>query len=293
MEARARPREGPSYSLRYFAPSPPLRGLISSYYLFEADLPVIEDVLRAESAQVRFMFEGAGHYRFGDQFTAAVPAAGLVGPTNAASAFSARGPLRIMGAGLLPAGWAALIGADASDHADRVWDLGAIVGPVASRTLDRMRNAISDRELVAAADAFFLLLSLNAKPPPLWFTRMTDAWLTGKLNPQVADLLDESGMSARQIERLALRIYGAPPKGLARKYRALRAAVRLGLNPEAGWEAAAAGAFYDQSHFIREFRLFVGVTPSRFIAPDTPWLARFTIARRAALPNVPQLTLVS
>jgi AraC-like DNA-binding protein len=279
--------------LRYFAPSPPLRGWISSYYLFEADLPAIEDVLRAESAQIRFMVAGSGSYRFGRAEPVPVPRAGLSGPTNAATGFSARGPLRIFGAGLLPAGWAALIGAHAHQLADRVADLESMAGPVAGRTLERLVEARTEQEMIAAADAFFLLLSMKAKPPPLWFTRATDAWLTDKVNPQVGDLLDATGMSARQVERLALKLYGAPPKGLARKYRALRSAVRLGLQPEAGWEAAASGAFYDQSHFIRDFRRYVGMTPSQFVDHESPWLARFTMARREALPNLPRLTLVS
>lgn len=280
-------------SLRYFAPAAPLRAWVSSYYLFNVEAPVVSDMLRAELPQVRFMTRGSGVFHYGAGAGVPVPRAALCGATSVAVRFQATGPLTIFGAGLLPAGWAALVGAGAEAFANSLTDLHDVAGMAARRAMDRMMEARDARDIVAAADAFFLLLSSRAKAPPLWFTRAADAWLAGSIDPDVNVLVCETGMSARQIERLALRVYGAPPKLLARKYRALQAAVRLGLDPDSGWEAAAAGAFYDQSHFIREFKTFVGMTPSRFVAKDSPWLTRLTIAKRQTLKSMPRLNLVS
>jgi AraC-like DNA-binding protein len=282
-----------AFSLRYFSPAAPLRGWISSYYIFEADVATLSDTLRAELPQVRFFFQGGGSFSYGGGPPVTVPSTALCGPTTMAVEFDAHGPLRLFGAGLLPAGWAALVGAGADAFADSVSNLEDVAGPVARRALERMGAARSHREIVAAADAFFLLLSMQAKPPPLWFTRAADEWLAGSINPDVNDLVAMTGMSSRQIERLALKVYGASPKLLSRKYRALQAAVRLGLDPESGWETAAGGVFYDQSHFIRDFKTFVGMTPSQFTDKDSPWLTRLTIAKRQALVTMPKLNLVS
>lgn len=285
--------KAPQFSLRYFSPAAPLRGWISSYYVFEADAPFLTDTLRAELPQVRFLYAGRGSFSYGGAPAVPLPQAALCGPTNVAVDFEARGPLKIFGAGLLPAGWAALVGAGAHEFSDSVTDLEAVAGPVARRALDRMGEARSHREVVAAADAFFLLLSMQAKPPPMWFTRAADEWLASSINPDVNALVEMTGMSSRQIERLALKVYGASPKLLSRKYRALQAAVRLGLDPDAGWEAAAGGVFYDQSHFIRDFKTFVGMTPSQFTDKESPWLTRLTIAKRQGLVTMPKLNLVS
>lgn len=283
----------PTFSLRYFSPAAPLRSWVSSYYLFEADAPALSDTLRAELPQVRFMFQGGGTFSYAGGAPVVMPPAALCGPTTVAVNFVARGPLKIFGAGLLPAGWAALVGAGASEFADSLTNLEDVAGPVARRALNRMGEARSHREVVAAADAFFLLLSMQAKPPPLWFTRAADEWLASSVNPDVNDLVKLTGMSSRQIERLALRVYGASPKLLSRKYRALQAAVRLGLDPDLGWETAAGGVFYDQSHFIRDFKTFVGMTPSQFTDKGSPWLTRLTIAKRQSLVTMPKLNLVS
>lgn len=282
-----------TFSLRYFSPAAPLRSWVSSYYLFEADAPILSDTLRAELPQVRFLFQGEGTFSYAGAAPVTMPQAALCGPTTVAVNFVAQGPLKIFGAGLLPAGWAALVGAGASEFSDRLTNLEDVAGPVARRALNRMGEARSHREVVAAADAFFLLLSMQAKPPPLWFTRAADEWLASSVNPDVNDLVKLTGMSSRQIERLALRVYGASPKLLSRKYRALQAAVRLGLEPDLGWETAAGGVFYDQSHFIRDFKTFVGMTPSQFTDKDSPWLTRLTIAKRQSLVTMPKLNLVS
>lgn len=293
LASGAWPVRAPPFSLRYFSPAAPLRAWVSSYYVFEADAPLLADTLRAELPQVRFTYSGSGTFSYGGLPPVPVPSAALCGPTNVAMDYVARGPLKVFGAGLLPAGWAALVGVGANALSDRATDLEEVAGPVARRALDRMGEARSHRELVAAADALFLWMSMQAKQPPLWFTRAADEWLAGSINPDVNQLVAITGMSSRQIERLSLRVYGASPKLLSRKYRALQAAVRLGLEPDLGWEAAAGGVFYDQSHFIREFRIFVGMTPSQFTNKDSPWLTRLTIAKRQGLATMPKLNLVS
>ncbi len=268
------------FSLRYFQPPAPLRQWVSIYYLFEADLPDMRDTLRAELAQVRFQWCGETMASLAGLPAVEMPRASLCGPSNAAIRFRVRGPIRMCGAGLLPAGWAALIGAGASELADLPIDLEQVAGPAARRTLQQMAEAESDPERIAALDAFFLSLAARARQPPLWFTRAADAWLGGSPNPDVNLLVRSLGMSSRQVERLALRIYGAPPKLLARKSRAVQAAVRLGRAPEAGWENAAAGAYYDQPHFIRDFKTFIGMTPGDYIERGAASLIRVTVTER-------------
>ena len=56
------------------------------------------------------------------------------------------------------------------------------------------------------------------------------------------------------------RYFGLPPKLLARKYRALRAAIAI-THHDAKLADVLGDAFCDQSHFIRELRHFTGITP--------------------------------
>lgn len=265
------------FSLRYYQPLAPLREWVTVYYLFKSDLPVMEDNLRAELPQVRFAWRGDTTISLAGLQDIEVPRASLTGPSYTAIRFQARGPYRMFGAGLRPAGWAALIGAGASELANLPMDLEQIVGATARRTLHQMAEAQNDAGRIAAIEGFFLSLAMHARQQPLWFTRVVDCWLSGSHNPEVGTLERSLGLSSRQIERLALRIYGAAPKLLARKARAVQSAIRLGCNPEGGWEEAAAEAYYDQSHFIRDFKTFIGMTPGDYASRATSSLIRRTI----------------
>ena len=93
-------------------PTASLRSVISSYYLFHADLSHFADMMRADLPQIRFMISGWGHYHMPDGSSVRAPDVTMIGPTFGATRFSAHGPLNVFGIGLLPAGWAALVDFD-------------------------------------------------------------------------------------------------------------------------------------------------------------------------------------
>jgi AraC-like DNA-binding protein len=73
------------------------------------------------------------------------------------------------------------------------------------------------------------------------------------------------GVSERQLERRFLARIGVTPKRFATLRRFERAVARATTAPS--WTAAALDAgYYDQSHFNRDFRRFVGSTPREHFA---------------------------
>ena len=76
--------------------APALRTHISSYYWFEADVPVVDDLISAELGQVRFLPLGYADYHFADGRVVPVPRAQLAGPTTAPIRFLGRGPMRFL-----------------------------------------------------------------------------------------------------------------------------------------------------------------------------------------------------
>jgi AraC-like DNA-binding protein len=278
-------------TIRYFAPPPALRQHVSTYYWFESRLPVFADLMRAELGQIRLVVDGAatsqyhdGHHRLGHT-------AMLQGPTTAPVHYKATGSLRFFGIGLLPRGWDELVGVPADDLADEVVELAAVLpGQAVSTLLDQVADARDDAGRIAAVNTALLARLAGVRSANQWFTRLADDWLTATTNPDIDWLVQQSGMSGRSVERLARRLYGASPKLLARKYRALGAAVRLGTGEAKSWAEAAGDAFYDQAHFIREFRTFTGQTPARFLAELAP-ITRLTLTRRRLVPGLPKLTL--
>jgi AraC-like DNA-binding protein len=93
----------------------------------------------------------------------------------------------------------------------------------------------------------------------------------GKLDLPV--IARQSGFSERYIQQLCLRHIGISPAALVAVVRFNRS-LRLVLDTPASLTAIAYdGGYYDQAHFIKEFRKFTGITPSearqRLVKNDT------------------------
>jgi len=247
-------------ALSYFVPPADLADYFGAMYLFTVDQPQIADHTRADFAQIRFMLAGSGVYHFGDGRTIATPEACLLGPTSMATPFQIVGPLQVVGATVLPLGWAALRRGDADDAVDDAFDLTDF-GPCWQDTLMQLRSIEDPHK---AEGAFWACLRNQLHPvteTERRFVAETDRWLSDEESPRVDKLQAATGLSARQLARWCNRLYGAPPKYLARKYRALRCAQVL-AREERDWQDVGGDSFYDQSHFIREMKHFTGLTPT-------------------------------
>jgi len=250
-------------SLRYIAPAEDVRDLVSVYYYFEIERAEFSDYERAAIAQVRFVFEGDGAVEYNDGRRCDVSnGAILCGPTTSASQFHVNGPFRMLGAGLLPAGWAAATNKHASDYVDRTVPAAEVFGEIINERFTDAKGARSVEEMVSFSNAAFRRLKQNLTPKNFEFTDMMDEWLASEISPPVQGLVERSELSSRQILRLTNKLYGMPPKFLARKYRALRAARALAESDQDELDQLA-DAFYDQSHMIREIKHFAGTTPKK------------------------------
>jgi AraC-like DNA-binding protein len=79
------------------------------------------------------------------------------------------------------------------------------------------------------------------------------------------DLVAASGIGRRQLERRFGDMVGIGPALLASILRFRSVFDLIEHDGSRPWtDAALAAGYYDQSHFIREFRRFVGCTPSEF-----------------------------
>ncbi len=102
-----------------------------------------------------------------------------------------------------------------------------------------------------------------------WLTRLFDRLSeeTGEPVP-LAELARQIGVNPSYAARAFRSRYGVSPSQHRRRARCLRALDSL-VGREASIAAAAADAgFADQSHFTRELRLFLGITPGQLAASE-------------------------
>jgi len=266
--------------LQYFAPPEHLRVYFGALYIFRQSAERYSDVTRADVPQLRFMLTGGGNYHFHDGTVVPTPDICALGPTFGATRFELGGPAHVVGISLLPAGWISLGGGEAHETADRLFDISGYKDGAYVDLLDRLR-AIEEPEDVAAACWSTMEQWLNPLPEATWrVLQAVDSWLMGEGSPRIEVLAERTGLSPRQLARLTNRYYGCPPKLLARKYRALRCGARIALDQESWQELCDDGRFYDQSHFIREIKHFIGLTPHQ-LQTEPSAVAQLTLLRRS------------
>jgi AraC-like DNA-binding protein len=170
-----------------------------------------------------------------------------------------------------PAMWVAQFKIPADRITDRVVAFEDVWGSRARALGARLDPAAS---LEHAALVFESMLQPAPAPNP--FQRAV-GWMQRRHGCVAMDeLARRTGLSVRQLRRVSLEQTGLTPKFLARVMRFRRAAAAVG-SPSAADLALECG-YYDQAHFINEFRKFSGRTPSMIDA-----MADFSNRRRRAV----------
>jgi AraC-like DNA-binding protein len=89
----------------------------------------------------------------------------------------------------------------------------------------------------------------------------------GRTRSRVGDLADDLDVGLDSLEKRFRQAVGASPKQLATITR-LRHAVESYRPGESLTRLSLDAGYFDQSHFIREFRAFTGTPPRRFFATN-------------------------
>lgn len=267
------------FTLDYVEPPADLADCITTLYHFRCDEAAINDIQPASIGHLALFPRGAGAIHFRDGSVSPSHEVNLLSPMSLAAPFIVDGPFHALGAVLTPLGWAALTGLHAGQYGNRLYRARDWLGQEVEDWGRALCEAYRRGELTGTAvlDAMCDYIRGHLKPVNPRHAELigtTTQWLGSDLNPPLDALYAELPYSTRQAQRLVERYFGLPPRALARKYRALRAAGFLSLpvlEPEL--EARLGEAFFDQPHMTREIRLFAGRTPSRLGDDEAPYLS--------------------
>jgi AraC-like DNA-binding protein len=97
----------------------------------------------------------------------------------------------------------------------------------------------------------------------------------------LADFAEAKNISLRKLERIVKRDFGLTPRTVMRRARALDIAAQLCGVADKVEEEEMLLRYFDQSHMIRDFASFFGVTPHKFREKPRPLLT-LTLEQRQA-----------
>ena len=250
--------------LRFHLPDPGLRDCISSYYSLEVGDVAVDDRLHPEWANIRFALRGDWTWSLTGGLDPS-PIATLFGPTGKSARTTGSPGGLLFGIGLLPMGWARLVQAPARLFANRMVPLSELWGDGAARLHRALAGDPDDGERVRRLDELLLRLLAEAPPAEPHLAAIHRALASGDI-ATVSAFAAEVGVTQRTLERLCPNLFGFAPKPLLRRQRFLRTLDRAVHNPDRTLTELLEDGYTDQSHFVREFRSFMGLTPTAYFA---------------------------
>jgi len=189
----------------------------------------------------------------------------LIGPMTAWRDFLHEPGQQLFGVRFRPGMWSAIAGTPADRLTDRAPAMDDLWGARAVRLGGQLAEARSAAQAIRAVET---ALPPAAESGPL---ERALAWMERRHGAVSMDeMAARAGLSPRQLRRVCLERTGLPPKFLARVLRFRHVHDRLaasrgrnpGPMPTTLADLALDCGYYDQAHFINEFREFSGRTPA-------------------------------
>jgi len=141
--------------------------------------------------------------------------------------------------------------------------LESVWGPRAGEVCDRVVAAKTPAAKVAVMECALLSAARGRREQHASVRYGIAALRTQR---PVARVVDDVGLSQRRFIEIFRNEVGVTPKAFARVHRFQRVLGCIEHHTEVDWPAVALDAgYFDQAHFIHDFREFAGVSPSMYL----------------------------
>lgn len=252
------------------APAAEAAALVHTFYIIETDEGRVEEAIPAYSAQLLVMVRGRVRFTFADGTTGDSATVFINTPQMTSARAVLEGPVLQIGASLTHTAWQKLANLPADEVHDRLLPADAVLTPEQIAALEAAAAAcrageIAPEDMCAALAGVIAAGPHTLKPDHVAVVEEIGRWLASSFDPALADLYARLGISPRQVQRICRRFFGVAPAQVAKRFRALRAAMLLaqpGISKDVHDQLMA--TYFDQAHLIRDIRRYTGRTPSQF-----------------------------
>lgn len=240
-------------------PSPDLAELVAHFWSVSWDLrghePRLQETLPHPA--VHIVFE-AGNTRVG-------------GVAKGRFSRKLEGLGRVFGIKFKPAGFHPFLGESLSAMTDTSLALPEVFGAPGQALEDAVLAAGDDATRIELAEAF--LRGCHPEPDPrVPFVNGIAAHIAANREiTRLEHIAERFTVGTRTLQRLFARYVGVSPKWVIQRYRLHEALARVDAGEIVDWAALALDlGYFDQAHFIKDFKAMVGRTPAEYAAITRP-----------------------
>ena len=247
------PRESQAkFRLSRYAPAEDLRPFVLRYWIVEWDLrgqpPHLQELVPQPC--VNLVFEKGDSRIYG------------VSTARFSRLLADRG--RVLGVKFRPGGFFPFLRKPVATLTDRSMPARELFGPEAEALEATILSQTDASEMVRLAEDFLCRRLPEPDENVETVSRIVDAIVADREITRVADLAERVGLSERTLQRLFHRYVGVSPKWVIRRYRLLEATQRVAGAVESWPRIALDLGYFDQAHFINDFRSVVGMPPTEY-----------------------------
>lgn len=224
--------------------------------------PVIPDGCAELIVNLGAPFEQRAH---GSDVFREQPAVIVNGQLHGAVSLRSHGTVRLVGVRLQPWALGGLIRLPAHQLTDQWCALGDITFQMLPDLRDHLLQMCDDESVHTIVAQHFRLMTAGRQPDDR-LRRVVNRAALADATSSVGGMSRDMGVSERTLQRMFADEVGLSAKQYGKVLRIQRAVRLRQENSRGTWSRAALDAgYYDQSHFVKDFRAIVGCAPTAFI----------------------------
>ena len=246
------------FALERFDPSPDLAFFVEHYWMVRWDLrgqaPYRQEILSYPSVNLVFEREGPHYYT------------GVYGVPPATYIRHLHGEGAVLGIKFRPGGFYPFCKQPLSRLTGLNVPCGELLGVDVRLTERRMFELESAEQMAELAESFLRERKPQRDAQAELAGQMTETVSRDRSICKVEELAGRFGLSVRALQRMFERYVGVSPKWVIRRFRLQEAAQQMESGHVPDWAHLAFElGYYDQAHFIKDFKSLIGKTPQEYL----------------------------
>lgn len=262
--------------MKYYTIPPPLslQPFVQFYWVLESDAgPYTHRSMADVGPEMVFHYKGRfaelkDHEKNEPSFIA-----GVQTPSDKFRRFSIDRDFGIFGVYFYPYALPLLAGSSAIELRDQMIDLDHLFGQRGADLTERMITAVDNQRRVRIINEFLETRFANISLRHDTIFSAIQFVIRSAGDVRISDVADRFSLSQRQFQRKFKEYAGFTPKLFSRILRFHAAMEQYGVQHKSLTQIAFDCGYYDQSHFIHEFKQFSGYHPRTYFYGDAEGVA--------------------
>lgn len=255
-----------------YTPSAGLQPFVKCFWSLDdekQDEPVKQRVLPDGCMEMIFHYGDLYQQYFEDGSSIIQPRSFVFGQITKYIEIAPTGKSGIISARFLPDGISPFLSMPLKSLDNRAVSIRDIFGDDGEKLEEKVINANDNQERIQLIETFLLSKLTEQKTIDAITKSCVDIIFQSQGQIGLADLADKMNLHRRNMERKFISAIGMSPKQLTRVAR-LQATLKMleQKNSTTLTEIAYESGYYDQAHFIKDFREFTGMSPKSFFADN-------------------------